>query len=398
MSVYVQKPKPIKIGIDDMLLFIETFLVVKPAFLSTVFDDGLNLTLIVLLLLEVILLKKTTKPSTLIVLVTVSVIYHLGITLSFHSIGFQSAVMKSVPCFLCIIMVWRRIKANNYNTVHVIAMAFWFLITINFFSIVMFPDGLTQGYSVSLQFHRSFFLGVDNQFGKILFPALAIIWFDEEYRNSKSHFAICTAVIMVLSTYLIRMSGGGLVSTVLFLILFFIYRVNKNNKLLSYKAMLIVLALIYVGALGGSAFIYSNRLFAGITSLLGKNTTMTGRTTIWAECLKTLIQHPIFGIGWHLRDAVVALSVPYSAHNRILQTLLEGGIIGGSLLILQIVTSMKKCSEITERIPGVKILSIGIFTTFTYFIVETGTLVPFYILVAIIAMISTVETNKANLI
>lgn len=397
MSVYVQKPKPIKIGIDDILLFIETFLVVKPAFLSTVFDDGLNLTLIVLLLLEVILLKKTTKPSTLIVLVTVSVIYHLGITLSFHSMGFQSAVMKSVPCFLCIIMVWRRIKANNYGTIHVIAIAFWSLIMLNSFSIVMFPDGLTQGYSVSLQFHRSFFLGVDNQFGKILFPALAIIWFDEEYRNSKSHFASITAMAMVLFTYLSRMSGGGLVSTVLFLIIFEIYKV-KNSKLLSYKTMLIILALMYVGALGGSAFIYSNRLFADITSLLGKNTTMTGRTTIWAVCLKTLIQHPIFGIGWHLRDAVVALSVPYSAHNRILQTLLEGGIIGGSLLILQIVTSMKKCSEITERIPSVKILSIGIFTTFTYFLVETGTLVPFYILVAIIAMISTVETNKANLI
>ena len=393
----MHSPKPIRIRLGDVLLFIEAFLVVQPAILSIVFDDVLNYVLIFFLLLELALSKKIIKPSILVTLITVSLFYQLGVTLSLHSMGLQSAVMKAIPSFLCIIMIWRRIKVSNFTTIHVIALAFWWIIVINFLSVLLFPDGLTQGYSVSLQFHKIYFLGVDNQFGKILFPALAVIWFDEEYRKSNHHFASITAMILVLSTYLIRMSGGGLIATVLFAIFYIVYRLNNKSRIFSLKAMVIVLALLYVGIIGGSAFIYSNKLFANIAYAIGKNTTLTGRTNIWAVCLITFFKQPIFGMGWQLRDAVVAMSVPYSAHNRILQTLLEGGIIAGVLLGLQLVLAMHRCSETAGTVPSIKILSVGIFITFIYFIVETGTLTPIYIVITIIAMVSELDTKQQSL-
>lgn len=396
MSMIIRKPYIIRLRFDNILLFVETFLVVRPSYLDTLFGDVPSYLLLGFLFIEVLLSIRAFKPSKLIVLIIGSVFYHFVITLAFHSMGFQTATMKAVTPLLCVMMIWRRLKVDRFSTVHIVALAFWWLLTVNFFSVLLFPNGLTQGYSVSLQFHRSFFLGVDNQFGKILFPGLALILFDEEYRGEKYHFASIMAVIVTLSTYLIRMSGGGLVSIFIFLMAYFVYRKNSSSAFISYKTMFLLLVFLYIGVIGGSSIIYSNRLFLNLTTVIGKDTTMSGRTYIWKIGLMNFLKHPIFGIGWQPRDAVIILSAPYSAHNRLLQTLLEGGIIGGIFLILLLVGSMVRSAKISEKIQSIRILSIGIFITFIYFMVETGTLDPVYIIIIIIAGITDLEINKSG--
>ena len=65
-------------------------------------------------------------------------------------------------------------------------------------------------------------------------------------------------------------------------------------------------------------------------------------------------------------------------------------------MILLLVGSMVRSAKISEKIQSIRILSIGIFITFIYFMVETGTLDPIYIIIIIIAGITDLEINKSG--
>ena len=78
--------------------------------------------------------------------------------------------------------------------------------------------------------------------------------------------------------------------------------------------------------------------------ILGRNITLTGRTDLWADLIKVPI-NPLFGTGYqsfwlgsranHLWE--IYRFHPNQAHNGFLETYLNGGIVGVSLLILMLV-------------------------------------------------------------
>ena len=80
------------------------------------------------------------------------------------------------------------------------------------------------------------------------------------------------------------------------------------------------------------------------TGTLGRDTTLTGRTDIWAALLPVAMQHPVLGAGFggFWTDETIRLHIVNEAHNGYLEVLLETGAIG---LLLQSLFLLSCCRK-----------------------------------------------------
>jgi O-antigen ligase len=113
--------------------------------------------------------------------------------------------------------------------------------------------------------------------------------------------------------------------------------------------------------------------FDDVSFLLFGDDTFTGRTTIWAFALEMAEQRPAFGWGYQAfwgdsLDAPARLGPGWvadmpSGHNGYLDTLLETGFIGLTLLLSMIVSALNASRVVAERSPrnGALILSLVLF-------------------------------------
>jgi len=97
----------------------------------------------------------------------------------------------------------------------------------------------------------------------------------------------------------------------------------------------------------------------GITRLLGKDSTLTGRTQLWSLVWKLIRSHPWFGYGYggfwlglQGPSAPVWRAVgwqPPNAHNGFLDLLLDLGIIGLLLFVPVILTALRHAFTLARR-------------------------------------------------
>lgn len=103
------------------------------------------------------------------------------------------------------------------------------------------------------------------------------------------------------------------------------------------KLVVVGLGLVYV--------LFSQGLIGTATSMLGRDSTLTGRTEIWAYLLETANQHPIFGVGyggfWGRAENDSAIGVS-EGHNGYLDVYLELGSVGLVLLVLFVMSVCNK--------------------------------------------------------
>ena len=103
-------------------------------------------------------------------------------------------------------------------------------------------------------------------------------------------------------------------------------------------------------------FIIENYLSDYIELTLGKDATLTNRTLIWPQVIMEIIQAPIFGHGFSSDENLFLVFVKwsheplwFSAHNQVLQTLYNSGIMGLlSFAFLVFICSyyMNRCTHI----------------------------------------------------
>jgi O-antigen ligase len=111
--------------------------------------------------------------------------------------------------------------------------------------------------------------------------------------------------------------------------------------------------LIAFTVLGFSAL----NLFAGsaLLQMLGRNSTLTGRTELWSLCL-TLVHNPLFGagyesfwLGWRLERMWAYISGVNQAHNGYLEIYLNLGWIGVAFLVALLVSGYRRIISAVRR-------------------------------------------------
>lgn len=185
-------------------------------------------------------------------------------------------------------------------------------------------NGLWQGRSP----------GKNNLGRDAVLAAVVMTW--QVVATRSARFVFLGGVLLSLGLVLGSQSTTSFVSAILLIAALPVYQLLRAKKTL-FGAVVVSLG-------GGSLLAASIALsqLEAITSALGKDVTLTGRTVLWTESLAAIWEQPLFGQGYASfwtgwfgpnHDIWVALGTfrtPHS-HNGLIDVMLDLGIVGGLL-------------------------------------------------------------------
>ena len=172
-----------------------------------------------------------------------------------------------------------------------------------------------------------YFIGGKNSLGIFLIPGMFILIIRAlEKKNKINKFTVLAIVLCVASVFL-GASGTGVVVAVFTIIVLLLAIKFKPKKTVYLGVVLVIYALF---------LLFSERFFLTeywfkITQFLGKDSTLTARTTIWRLAKELIADNWLIGAGRGVGISYVntygELQVMTEAHNFILEILLEGGVV-----------------------------------------------------------------------
>ena len=310
--------------------------------------------------------------------------------------NYNLAINTLIPFVLMVLIVMRMQKEKFGILLRIIANFFWFTIFANTLTILVYGQGGMYVEHSLANLHVCYLLGVDNQFGRFLFPGVALIWFYEEYSHSEKKRMTYSSVFMVLLSYLFLMNGTGSIVVVLFVMMFIAFSTRKFDKYFSFGLFCGIIVLLLSSIFLQKGIMYSDSDTANmIADTTGKTLTFSGRIYIWAEGVRMFKIHPLLGYGKQPNDYMVHyLDYYFSAHNVFLHCLLDSGSVGGFFFSLPFIAAGILSKAVQKTFREVRILYIGVFVTSVYFMMEVGSLVSMMLMLLIMAVYSVKADDK----
>lgn len=250
-----------------------------------------------------------------------------------------------------------QIEKDDYEAINIMWLLVFAFSTINFVSLLLFPDGLYQVETVWNEWGTKtsspyWVFGYKNShaFWYLLLEVLsALKWYLKPTKNNRLLAYIGT--IMAVWVQLLVDSSTAIVASIVGAIgIFgFISLRNKNDEIKTVNSNLII----------GVNYIANILLISGMTTFLGpiiqtlfhKDLTFSNRTNAWIAAFANFLKSPIFGTGILTSDTAKEIlgSLSYmQAHNELLQCLWQGGIILFVIVTWMFLIIAKQTNEITS--------------------------------------------------
>ncbi len=241
---------------------------------------------------------------------------------------------------LMAILIFAMLQSDYYRefmmAVSIIAVA----------SVIINVPSLIKNFSEQ---NAEFFIGGKNSFSIFIIPGIFIMLLNSLEKNKKiTVFSVLMTIFSLFTVFLGGSTTGIIVSicTVLLLLLAIKFRPNKT-------VYLAVILIIYVLLIVFTEFLLNTDLMTELLTNLGKNNTLTSRTTIWEISKEQIKNNWLFGSG---RGSVIGFKnkwgsyVEYTeAHNIILEILMCGGVVAFVLFFVLIFKAVKKLNIKNEK-------------------------------------------------
>ena len=388
------------------VLFLELFLAIPFDYVSTLprFNKIIYCLQALAALVEVLLVVRTfvcekgnlqkrtrfvvDKYSWMSILLIAFVAYNWVITFAFHSLPLATSTHYPVQVCVLLLGVSRAYRHNDRAASFIIALYFWLAIIANSAVFILKPEGLYMSSPLNGISHICYLFGLDNQFGKIYFAGFALIWFYEE-RYAKSYFMTLSSLLTLLYVYFHWENGTGVIVSLALVLLVLLYNLRWLRWTLSMKAFLLAIVLIIVSIYSQTGVMYDSEglVVREITEVTGKSVTFSGRMKVWEAAVEKIEESMVFGYGRVPENLQVSKEgVLLNAHNQVLQVWLDGGIVGVILFAASFVCADYNGAGKMFRIPEIRILFIGIFTSMLYFMMEVGTMLPMFLCMLLICL------------
>lgn len=371
---------------------------VKPSYIGEIekldtLIDVLRLCSLGIIFLIILRKPNISKVSLLLIAFVLTNIFSTQIQ-SGNIIGSINYALLGIGSFLLVDII---IRQDSDNVFSVFLPIFEFLIYINLFTIIKYPNGLyTLEQITGWKSEMTWFLGLRNGMSQwILIAAyLGVLYLYSNGMKIKTILrtgllltACLLSVILVnnatSSTSSQGTSAGGLVAgCILYVLYFFIPTKIKTSGLISFYNAIQLNAAIFLLFI---IFRLQNLFSWFIEGVLNKDLTFTGRTNIWDNALLLLRESPIFGLGFD-PPAVMAnklgnIAAVFTTHNTFIDILYHGGLIAIILLLLSLYLIHKNMKQYYNT----KISSLISYTVCVFFIMaqfEGFSGVPMFILLA----------------
>lgn len=179
--------------------------------------------------------------------------------------------------------------------------------------------------------NAEFFIGGKNSLGIFLIPGMFLLLINSFENNGKVGKLTLLMIALSLITVFIGSSGTGIIVAFCALLFLLIAIKIKPPKVI----FLGVIFTIYALFLLFSEYFFKTDYWLNFTNLLGKDSTLTARTTIWNIAGDLIRENWLIGAGRGVELSYVNTwgerQIIYEAHNFILEILMEGGIVALTL-------------------------------------------------------------------
>lgn len=289
-----------------------------------------------------------------------------------HNSGYTIVSIREALCSLAIVLgahwifchkkeIWMR-DLNILLTFYIIVNCFLTIIAPNFFN----------SYQGSRLIQNNYFLGIKNQVALVLIPITAYVMiYNFKEKQKRDVFTLIILFMAFISEYIIDSSTGFISMAVM--IILYIFSGKHGEKLLNAKTLIIVFLVLNVILIFMQAILTIPSIQRFIVSILHRDVTLSNRTTIWAQAILRFKESPIMGLGRQENKSMILFaainvwdtSSSYSAHNTLLQTLLESGFLGVIPLIVAIISLVKCDRRYASKITLVSCIGLaGIMVSF----------------------------------
>ncbi len=184
------------------------------------------------------------------------------------------------------------------------------------------------------QINPKFFIGGKNALGMFLIPGAFLLLINAYTHKEKAGKGVFLGVALCLLSVFIGASGTGIVVSIITLMLILLSMKIKPRKWL---CLVVILAFYALFVLFSDDFFLTEQWIL-FTDMLGKDNTLTARSTIWRIAKEYIGENWLFGVGRGAEIAFIDIwEIPVmfnEAHNFILEILMEGGAVALTLYAL----------------------------------------------------------------
>ena len=262
--------------------------------------------------------------------------------------------------------LWGKLKAVDF--------VLTIFLVVNFLTVIIYPDG----WFSSKQYELNWFLGYKNVMIRPILPALVISSIISFHKYGQfSPKTILLFALGAVTTILSQSVTSLIMIVVLGISLFFKQILNK----IKYFSLLAVFVIPVAIAIGLVIFNIQENFVSFFEKDLGRDTTLTGRTSIWEFVLTKIAASPFIGYGYHSAQEWHDVFFEFQRfnishpHNFILYSLIQGGIIYVLMYVLLIVIITYYTYQHNDN-TGIFLLTIMYFIFFTGGIAESLTECP----------------------
>lgn len=261
-------------------------------------------------------------------------------------------------------------KDNYQKCINIMAAISKLYLLINFAVTIIYPEGFGERI-IDSDVRGYYFLGERNSILYAMIPMLAIVLYQNYQKDQRFKKISIFYFLISLIAMLISGSSTGIFVLIIMAIMLFYVHIHRRFSL---KLLTILYVFFWISLV---ILQNTNIIATWIAPFFGKTgsraLTFSQRTTLWISALELIRKSPILGYGGWLRNYIqfftnVSL---YSAHNAILQLILDIGIFG---LITFLVLLYFNISTI--RIKKIdfsgQIIVISIFCYLIYFMMEAA--------------------------
>lgn len=239
-------------------------------------------------------------------------------------------------------------------------------------------------FGAELSYRRYCFISNDNSLLPFLMPSMIInlVYLELAGKRERIMGFILVFLIYGLSIY-ITWTRTGVILFTLFIILALLRRTRIWKFLSVTKAVFISTVSVFL-----FVRFRIQDYFVQLFSVVQKDMTFSGRTTIWALGLELIKGSWLFGSGMTESDLLFSIGSTrdFTAHNQFLQFIIWGGVILLFLYFLMIFTAYKgmykRENAVSEKIKMYS--NLGLFAMLYYYVFEVHNSAPMFLIMLVI--------------